>query len=239
MNLISLQFKTSRNYDDNLNKLVSLINRCEDNSFILAPELCLSGFDYDNFTKASLFSLKAIEVLKDISLNKIICTTMIIKKENKFYNTLFIFYNGKIVHTQSKYKLFALGDEHKYFSSGKIEDIKIIEIAGIKVASLICFELRFIELWQQIKGADLILIPAMWGKIRKENFETLTKALAVTNQCYLIASCSSNDNMASSSAIISPFGKVNLDDSKEIITNIYDYQEIKKMRTYLNIGLKG
>jgi len=45
--------------------------------------------------------------------------------------------------------------------------------------------------------------------------------------------------MASSSAIITPFGKVSLDDSKEIITQIYDNKEIKKMRTYLNIGLKG
>jgi len=79
----------------------------------------------------------------------------------------------------------------------------------------------------------------MWGKLRKENFETLTKAIAVTNQCFVLASDSSNDNMASSSAIITPFGKVNLDDSKEMITQPFDKKEIKKMRTYLNIGLKG
>jgi len=237
MNLISLQFKTLTNYDENLNKLVSLINSCEENSFILAPELCLSGFDYDNFTKASLFSLKAIEVLKDISLNKIICITMIIKKENKFYNTLFIFYNGKIVHTQSKYKLFALGDEYKYFSSGKIEDMKIININGIKIAALICFELRFVNLWEKIKGADIILLPAMWGKIRKQNYISLSNAIAIMNQCYVIASCSSNDDMASSSGIITPFGVEKRDDNLEIIFQKFDKKEIKKMRRYLDVGI--
>ena len=31
-----------------------------------------------------------------------------------------------------------------------------------KIATLICFELRFPALWEQIKGADIILNPAMW-----------------------------------------------------------------------------
>jgi len=239
MNLVSLQFKTTSNFEDNLSKLVSLINQSPTNSFILAPELCLSGYSYENMQEAVDISLKAIEILKELSINKIISLTMITKENNNFLNTLYIFNKGNIVHTQSKVKLFPLGNEDKYFTAGKLKDIKIIDIDGLKVASLICFEIRFIDLWKQIQGADLILIPAMWGKLRKENFETLTQALAVTNQCYLIASDSSNKDMASSSAIISPFGEVNLDDSKEIISQVYDKKEIKKMRLYLNIGLKG
>jgi predicted amidohydrolase len=41
---------------------------------------------------------------------------------------------------------------------------------------VICFELRFIDFWKKMQGADLILIPSMWGKPRKQNFETLTRA---------------------------------------------------------------
>ncbi|HIP13472.1 MAG TPA: carbon-nitrogen hydrolase family protein [Arcobacter sp.] len=239
MNLVTLQFKTTTNFEENLLKLVSLIKNTPDDSFILAPELCLNGYSYDNLYEAVNISTKAIKILKEISINKTISLTLTTSKDDKFFNTLFIFSKGNIIHTQSKVKLFPLGDEDKYFEAGNIENMKIIDINGIKVASLICFELRFIELWQRIRGADIILIPAMWGKLRKENFETLTKAIAVTNQCFVLASDSSNDNMASSSAIITPFGKVNLDDSKEMITQPFDKKEIKKMRTYLNIGLKG
>ena len=237
MNLVSLQFKTTSNYQDNLDKLVSLIDKCEDGSFILAPELCLSGFDYDKLDEAFGISITAIDILKKLSLNKTISLTLTIKKNDKYFNTLHIFSNGNIVYTQSKFKLFTLDDEYKHFTSGNINDIKIIDIDGIKVASLICFELRFIDLWKKVKGTDIILVPAMWGKKRKQNFEVLTNSLAVMHQCYVIASDSCNDDMASSSGIISPFGKEIRDDSKEIISVVYEKKEIKKMRRYLEVGI--
>jgi predicted amidohydrolase len=123
------------------------------------------------------------------------------------------------------------------FKLVKKKDIKIIEINGIKIASLICFELRFTELWEQIKGADIISVPAMWGKLRKTHYEKLTTALAIANQAYVIASDSSNEDMASSSGIITPFGEEFRDDSKEIISLEFQPKEIKKMRKYITIGL--
>ena len=76
-----------------------------------------------------------------------------------FFNTLYIFDNQSIIHTQSKIQLFPLGNELEYFSAGNEDDIKIIEINGLKIATLICFELRFPKLWEKIKGADIILNP--------------------------------------------------------------------------------
>jgi len=43
--------------------------------------------------------------------------------------------------------------------------------------------------------------------------------------------------MAKGSAIISPFGNVTKDDSKEKIEVLFDKDEIKKVRTYIDIGL--
>jgi len=238
LNLITLQLKTSNNFNKNLSKLIKKIEKSPANSFILAPELFLTGYSYNRLEEASLLTKKAINILKFLSHKKIIAITMTTKKDNLFYNTLYIFHNGLIVHTQSKAKLFVLDDERKYFTKGDEKDIKIITINGIKIASLICFELRFLDLIKKVQGADIILVPAMWGKLRKDNFETLSKALAITNQCYVMASNSSNNNMAKSSAIISPFGKVVKDNSKNKIQVKYDQKEIKKMRRYLNVGIK-
>ena len=237
MNLIALQIKTSSSFEDNLIYLKNLINSCEEDSLILAPELALSGFCYERMQEASEFSVKAIEELKELSLNKIIALTFITKKNEKFFNTLYIFHNHNIIHTQSKVQLFPLGNELEYFNAGDEKDIKIIEINGIKIATLICFELRFPRLWEKVKGADIILNPAMWGLKRKDHYETISKSLALINQCFVIACNCADDNMAKGSAIISSFGNIIKDDSKEIIKTVFDPIEIEKTRKYIDIGL--
>lgn len=237
MKLIALQIKTSQDFQENLNQLKELIISCEEDSLILAPELALSGFSYDRMEEASQFSIKAIEELKELSQNKIIALTLITKKENGYLNTLHIFHNKNIIHTQSKFQLFPLGDELEHFVAGNENDIKIIEINGIKIATLICFELRFPRLWEKVKGADIILNPAMWGVKRKDHYESISKSLALVNQCFVVACNSADDNMAKGSAIISPFGNVTKDDSKNRLETLFDNEEIKKVRKYIDIGL--
>ncbi len=238
MNLTALQLKTSENFSKNLHKLIKNIQKTDDNTLILAPELFLSGYAYERLPEAVEIGLKALKRLKKLSFNKIIAITLTTKEDDKYFNTLHILYNGEIVHKQSKHKLFVMNDERKHFTPGDKNDISIIEIEGIKIAALICFELRFPELWEKIKGADIILVPAMWGLLRKDNFETLTKALAVANQCFVLASDSANDNMARSSAVISPFGNVTMNDKAKLISKEIDLKEIKKMRRYLNVGIE-
>ena len=238
MYLVSLQLKTTQDFNYNLEYLISLINKEKENSFILAPELVLTGYSYNNMQDASLFTNIAIEKLLKLSINKTIAITMITKKKDKYLNTFYIFHNNKIVHTQSKNKLFVLNDERKFFTKGKKKDIKIFEINNLKIAVLICFELRFIDLWKQIQGADIILIPAMWGKKRAKHLSILSKSLAVLNQCFVVVSDSANDDMAKNSAIISPFGETYKNNKKEIISQNINLKEIKLMRRYMNTGIK-
>ncbi len=238
MNLVSLQFITTDNFEANLKHLVKLIKGVEKGSFILAPELCLNGYAYENMDSAVEISSKALPILKELSVDRTIALTLTTKTPKKYKNTLYIFHGGKIVHTQSKHQLFVMNDERKYFKSGELEDIKIVKVGELKVAALICFELRYTELWDRIKGADIILVPALWGKNRKDHFEALTKALAIANQCFVIASDSANEEAAKSSGIITPFGIEFRDDSKELIEQKVDMSEIKKMRRYLNVGIK-
>lgn len=238
MNLTVLQTKISNDFSANLQNLELLIINCEDGGFILAPELAVNGYSYDNMDLAVEYTQKAIDSFTKLSTNKTIAITLTTKKENHYFNTLHIFHKNKIIHQQSKNKIFVLNDERKYFEPGSLEDIKIIDIDGIKVAALICFELRFIELWKQVQGADIILVPAYWGLQRKENFETLTRALAVANQCFVMASGCADDDCAKSSAIISPLGNIVEDDIKEVISKNVDLKEISMMRKYLDVGIK-
>lgn len=103
---------------------------------------------------------------------------------------------------------------------------------------MICFELRFTKLWQQLQGADIILLPSMWGILRKKHFEILSQALAVANECFVVASNCANDDCAKSSAIITPFGETLQKDTQEILFQSVDLKEIEKMRRYLPIGIQ-
>jgi len=235
--ILSYAFFEDR-YEQNLEKLLNGILKAPKGSIVLAPELCLTNFSFDDMEKSAKFGEEALKKIKDASKDKIVSFSLTTKKDGDYFNTVLIISDGIVKYEQNKYKLFKFGDEDKYFKAGDEEDIKIVEIDGIKFATLICFEIRFKQLWQRIEGADIILIPALWGKLRKKQFEIITSSLAVINQAYVMASGSKNSDMAASSSIITPFGDRVLDDSKDYLELETDLSDIKKMRRYMDVGIK-
>ncbi len=236
--LCALQYAYEfQSFEKNFETLNTFLNQCPNNAIILAPELCLSTYSYDKMHEAAAFSTAMIPKLKKLSLDKTLGLTLITCKENHFFNTFMLFHKGQCLYTQDKAKLFALGDEERYFHTGKTEAIRLFEVEGIKIAVLICFELRFPALWEQVKGADIILVPSFWGEARKNHLEALTTALSIANQAYVICANSADAKMAKSSGIISAFGVAKRDDTQQIITSTYDAKELQTMRRYIDIGL--
>lgn len=235
--LCSLSFKTTPNYEENLTTLINLIKDTPDNALVVAPEVCLTGFDYDNFEQAVEFAFYATEAIKRVCLKRIIILTIIEKIEGKIYNMAKIFHNGEIVFQRGKSRLFRFGGEHNYFTESSDEDIKVVEIDGLKLGILICFELRFKTLWQQLEGADIIVTPSWWGVLRSEHFKVITQALAIINQCYVVASDSTNDECTKLSGIITPFGVDMRNENRACLTVNYEKKEVQKMRRYLDVGI--
>ncbi len=233
MAALSLQLASEKRYQTNLEKLLEMIRSHPQSKLIVAPEVFLTAYDYEHLATAAKFSARALKILKQEIDEQILVVTLLLEEDEHFYNQAVVIHKHKVVHRQEKVKLFKLGDEDLYLTAGKKKRIKPFEVDGVKYAILICFELRFKELWKQIEGADVVFVPARWGKPRKRHLEILSQALAVMNQCYVIVSNSSDSDMASSSAIISPNGDVVMDDTKEAIEGVVDFREIKKIRRYI------
>ena len=106
--LATLQFETTPNYNQNLSTLVTLIEQTPEESIVLAPEVCLSDFDYEHFDEAAVFWSKAIATLLPLSENRIICLTLIQKEEDNYFNVAIVIYQERIVHQQKKNRLFNL-----------------------------------------------------------------------------------------------------------------------------------
>ncbi|MBL0708124.1 MAG: carbon-nitrogen hydrolase family protein [Sulfurimonas sp.] len=235
--LNSLLFKTTDNYSTNLEELLKHIDACDKNSLIVAPEVCLTGFDYKNFDEVLDRADEAIREIKKVSFGKIIILTILERRDKKVFNFAKIFHNGEVVYERAKARLFRFGDEHKYMSEGG-DDIAIVEVDGIKIAIFICFELRFKELWQKSEGADVIAVPSWWGVLRGEHFVNLTQALAILNQCYVVASDSLNEECTKMSGIITPNGAVQRNIDRACLSLKYSPKEIKVMRRYMDVGIR-
>ena len=230
MNIALLQLKTTTNYQKNLDTLVEHIKANQDKDLIVAPEVYLTGYDYENFEASLDFYDIAMEVLLPLIGKQIFVLTIVRREAGEVVNQAVVIHNHEVVYTQNKYKLFHVGDEDKYFDAGEKDVIEKFSINGVTYGMLICFELRFKELWKQLEGVDIFLLPAMWGEPRKNHLEVLSQAFAIMNQCYVLVCNSANDDMASSSSIIYPWGEVVMDDTLEVIEHGIDLLEVKKAR---------
>jgi omega-amidase len=184
------------------------------------------------------FADRATQEIEKASQNRTIILTIMQKEQGDIFNFVKVFHKGKVVYQRAKARLFRFGDEDKYMSEGLDESIQTIELDGVKIALLICFELRFKELWRRVEGADVIAIPSWWGVLREEHFKTLTQALAIMNQCYVVASDSANEECTKMSGIITPQGKVARNGNKPCLELLYDKKEIALMRRYMDVGIK-
>ena len=82
------------------------------------------------------------------------------------------------------------------------------------VAPLICYDLRFPELWRlaALAGAEVCTIGASWPDPRQHHWRALIIARAIENQAYVVAvNRTGNDPhcaYAGGSIIVSPMGEV-------------------------------
>ncbi len=238
--LCSLAY-TSENhtYEENLALLCECIVNLPKDVIVVLPELSFTNFDYDNFSVAAAFSKEITTRLCALAEEQIIVATMIeVREDGGFYNVAKVFHRGTVVHKQAKVELFKFGGEHEFFKAGREEEVAVFEVDGIRFGVLICFEIRFKKLLQKLEGAEVLLIPAQWGKLRTQNFVSLTNAIAIMNQCYVVASDTKNSDTTGMSGIITPFGEEVRNKDALVLEGIYDEKEVLKMRRYLDVGIK-
>ncbi|WP_456397748.1 nitrilase-related carbon-nitrogen hydrolase [Desulfurobacterium sp.] len=213
MNAYAIQFETvTGEYERNWNRALTFLNFTSLSSLVVFPEVFPTGFDYENLDRAAEFSVSIFDSLKMFSeaFTSVFVFTVIEKINGDFYNVVKVIDRGKEVLSRPKIKLFKPFDEDKYFVPGQIpDDLKVVETCCGIVAPLICFELRFSELFLYLrqKGAQIFTVSAQWGNARKEHWKTLLMARAIENQRFIVASNGVGE-MAGFSAIIDPWGRV-------------------------------
>ncbi len=137
--------------------------------------------------------------------------------ENRVYDTsLWINGLGQIVSIYRKLHLYdALGfKESDKFAAGT-ELTPPIETDIGRIGMMICYDLRFPELSRllTLMGAEIIVSPSGWvqGDMKIEHWQTMVRARALENGCYVIAPDQVGNIYIGHSMVVDPFGRVLID----------------------------
>ncbi|MCD4684971.1 MAG: carbon-nitrogen family hydrolase [Anaerolineae bacterium] len=104
------------------------------------------------------------------------------------HNTLAVVAPGAgVVGTYRKIHLFPLMNENRWLTPG--ETPVALDLPWGRTGLAICYDLRFPELFREYAaaGASLVVLPMAWPHPRLMHFQTLIRARAIENQCYMVA----------------------------------------------------
>ncbi len=186
--------------------------------FLLLPELCETGFSLD---------LDAIADLRDEGRSSVEWAAEVARRTNSFVQighavratdgrglnraTILAPDGGELEH-YDKIHPFSFAGEDRIYASGR--RAVVLDCGDFKVCPLICYDLRFPELWRHAvrRGAEVFTIGASWPAKRQRHWRSLLVARAIENQAYVVA-CNRvgrdpSHEYAGGSMIISPMGDV-------------------------------
>jgi omega-amidase len=146
---------------------------------------------------------------------------------------------GAEVSSYEKIFPFTLGGELQNYAAG--ERIVLYPWAGFTVASFICYDLRFPEIFRMAaaRGANLFIVIASWPERRRLHWVKLLQARAIENQAYVLGvnRCGTDPALsyAGDSMLIDWHGTVitGADAGEAIFTHTLDASGLDEYRTAL------
>ncbi|NBU98114.1 MAG: carbon-nitrogen family hydrolase [Spirochaetia bacterium] len=172
----------------NFSNLREKISRLDKKDILVFPEMFSTGFTMKSrdFAEPTLGDSENFLLEIASKTGSLVGGSWI--EENpggKPFNTLsFVTPEGKF-YRYRKIHPFSYGGEDRFFSNGN--SVLNFEWKGLKISPLICYDLRFPEVFRQSVGkTDLYIVVANWPSQRIHHWLALLKARAIENQAYVL-----------------------------------------------------
>jgi len=209
--------------DANRQAFTSRIDALEEQPhLVVLPEMFTTGFTMDAPGQAETMDGPSVAWLKATAkrTGAAVCGSLVIEDGGKHLNRFVLAGpDGGLLHYDKRH-LFRLAGEGEHYDAGA--RLVSAEIAGWTVRPMVCYDLRF-PVWSRRRDADdfqLLVYVANWPSPRHNAWETLLRARAIENQCYVvgvnrIGSDGNDVPYSGGSAVIDYTGKdiVNLEDA--------------------------
>lgn len=226
--------------DDNQAAAERLISNNRGSDLYVLPEMWSTGF-LTNPEEGSLninFQ-ESLDWMKETAFENhcSICGSLSVTTPQKQYRNrqYFVLPNGDYYYYDKRH-LFQYGGEDTYYTSGSTR--VIAKYKNIRFLLQTCYDLRF-PVWMRYKeDYDAIIIVANWPQNRRSAWDTLIKARAIENQCYVIGvnrigfdkQCTYNGGSAIIDAKGSYLSKTT-DNREQAVTAEIDLQQLNSFRS--------
>lgn len=154
---------------------------------IVLPEMFTTGFTMRAAENAEPMEGPSVRWMRDQAerLGAVVTGSLIIEAEGDYYNRLIWMRPDGTFACYDKRHRFAMAGEHEHYEAGT--ERLVVKLKGWRVCPLICYDLRF-PVWARNNDAyDLLIYTANWPNKRAYDWNTLVKARAIENQCYVAA----------------------------------------------------
>lgn len=106
----------------------------------------------------------------------------VVDGERYFNRMYFVRPDGGVEHYDKRH-LFAMGGEADHYTAGRRR--VVVEWRGVRILLQVCYDLRFPVFARSRGDYDMIVYAANWPTPRIAVWDTLLRARAIENQCYV------------------------------------------------------
>lgn len=243
--LIQMQV-LEKNKETNARHGLELIQQAaRDNDLVLLPEIWTTGYSLGHLKReAEEMGNGFIHSLQEIAKENqclLLPGSVPMKRDDKIFNTsIAIDRTGKIVNVYDKVHLFQMYHEDRFFAAG--DKFNCYELDGVTMASTVCYDLRFPELYRHmaLAGAKICFVVAEWPDTRGAIWRLLLQARAAENHMFVVGvnavGTSGKQKFFGHSMVCGPDGRIIAEGGteEEIIRTEINLDEVEQVRSKLN-----
>lgn len=243
--------QTSLHWEDprqNLQHIGEQLKALPSNTHLtILPEMFSTGFSMNPASYAETMEGPTVQWMKSLASEKktILVGSIMIKEADRYFNRLlWVMPNGQMGQYDKRH-LFAYANEDQHYTPGNKR--LIASVNGWRINLQICYDLRF-PVWSRQRPTydeegnfqpeyDILLYVANWPTRRIDAWNTLLRARAIENQCYVIgvnrigADGNGIDHVGGSQ-VIDPLGNVlySCESRAELYSSLLDPTPLKDFR---------
>ena len=217
---------------ENISRAEALLESREQADLYVLPEMWTTGFSVrpqdvaeEEEQSAGLLWMRRIARERDCAVSG----SLVIRDAGGRYRNRHYFVTPDDISFYDKHHLFTHGHENEYYTAGAMP--VIAEWQGMRFLLQTCYDLRFpvFSRYGRAGEYDAIIYVANWPSARMLAWNTLVRARAIENQCYVVAvNRIGNDPAAEysgGSVVLDPLGR-ELSDTDAML----DAERLRTMR---------
>lgn len=231
----------------NLEQFAERLRGIRDTDVIVLPEMFTSGYMITSRNKPEITSCLDAYALEYGRVREamagwasvhgaVVMGSTVYGESGRFYNRLLVaFPDGTFLHYDKRH-CFMMGGESEYFTSG--HEQLVFDYKGVRFAGFICYDLRFPVWCRNTRDYEVAVFAANWPEQRREVWNTLLRARAIENQCFVVGvNCVGQDTAglfyAGDSAVVGAKGETAgrcADCAEDVVCVELDIEGLRKFR---------